>query len=98
MTEGIKNPTRYFTFKLDDYVYYLNNILNGILIVIATECQPEGPTFEDLVKLTGLGPRRIKASLKYLFDKNYIITNHQITSIKEKQGIDALKLRTYPSR
>lgn len=98
MTEKQTIPTRYFTFKLDNYVYYLDNITNGILIVIATECQPNGPTFEDIVNLTGLGPRRIKATLKYLFDKNYIITNHQIASIKEKQGIDAFKLRTFPSR
>ena len=98
MIERRGEPTRYFTFKLDDYVYYLDSITNGILIVIATEYQPEGPTFEDIVNLTGLGPRRVKASLKYLFGKDYIITNHQIASIKEKQGIDALKLRTRPSR
>lgn len=96
MTEEIRNPTRYFTFKLDDYIGFLNTELKAVLIVIGTKCQPEGPTFEDLVNLTGLGPHETKAYLKVLFNKNYIITNHQIATLKEKQGIDALKLRTYP--
>lgn len=97
MTERHGEPTRYLIFQLDDYIAYLANKNLATLRVIGTECQPHGPTFEDTCHLTGIGPRHTKAILKGLFDKNYIITNHQIARLKEKQGIDALKLRRFPS-
>lgn len=88
-------PTRYLTFKPDKYVGYLNREAASILVVIATESPPQGPTFGDLVHLTGIGPRHTKAILRYLFGKDYIITNHRIAHLSEKLGIDANKIRGY---
>ena len=98
MTEQHGEPTRYLSFKLDKYAVYLEPHLKKVLEEIMKES--EGITFEDLLMRVDykggfMGPRLLRASLKHLFDRDYIITNHQIAKLKEKYGIDAQKLRRY---
>ena len=93
--------TRYLTFKLDKFVFFMVPHLRNVLEEIANSGS-EGITFEDLLgrvcyKGGFMGPRLLRASLKHLFDHNYIITNHQIAKLREKYGIDAMQLRRYTS-
>ncbi len=95
MAERGRELTRYLTFKPDRYVAFLAPHLRNVLGWITIE--PEGITFEDLLMKASykggfMGPRLLKASLKHLFDKDYIITNHQIAKLAG-MGIDADKLR-----
>jgi len=97
MTEQRRELTRYLTFKLDKYAAYLEPHLRNVLEEIMKE--PEGITFEDLLMRVSykggfMGPKLLRASLKHLFDRNYIITNFQIAKLKEKHGIDVDVLRS----
>jgi len=99
MTERHGELTRYLTFKVDEYAAFLAPHLRSVLTEIAKE--PEGITFEDLLmrvdyKGRWMGPRLLKALLKHLFDRDYIITNHQIAHLKIEHRIDAAKLRHKP--
>ena len=71
--------------------------LRNVLREIAKE--PEGITFVDLLARVNykgrfMGPRLLRASLKHLFDRDYIITNHQIAKLSKK-GMEIDKLRRY---
>ena len=99
MTERHGELTRYLTFKLDKFVLFMAPHLRNVLEEIANS-GPEGITFEDLLARVSykggfMGPRLLRASLKHLFDRNYIITNHQIAKLREKHGIDAMRLRRF---
>lgn len=98
MTERHGEPTRYLTFKVDKYAAFLEPHLRNVLEEIAKE--PEGVTFDDLLmrasyKRGFMGPRLLKASLKHLFDRDYIITDYQVAKLQEKHGIDARRLRRF---
>lgn len=98
MTERQSIKTRYLTFKVDKYTALLAPHLRNVLGWIARE--PEGITFEDLLmrasyKRGYMGPKLLRASLKHLFDRDYIITNYQIAKLSEKTGVDISKLRRY---
>lgn len=88
--------TRYLTFKPDNHMVFLAPHLQSVFQEIARE--PEGITFEDLLmrvnyKGKWMGPRLLRASLSHLFDRDYIITNHQMAQLQNR-GIDPEKLRT----
>ena len=90
--------TRYLTFKPDSYTRFLRPHILGVYQEIAAE--PEGITFEDLLMKVSykgqyMGPKLLRASLKTLFDKDYIITNFQISSLSKKLGVDINKVRGY---
>ncbi len=96
MTERYGEPTRYLTFKLDKYTATLAPHLRNVLEEIAKE--PEGITFEDLLMRVSykegfMGPKLLRASLKHLFDRDYIITNYQIAKLSKRHGVDIQKLR-----
>ena len=98
MTERQSVKTRYLIFKVGKYAEFLAPHLRNVLEWIARE--PEGITFEDLLMKASykgryMGPKLLRASLKHLFDRNYIITNHQIAKLSEKASIDINKLRRY---
>ena len=98
MTERHGELTRYLTFKLDKYAAFLTPHIRNVLEEIAKE--PEGITFEDLLMRVSykgryMGPQLLRASLKQLFDRDYIITNHQIAKLSKTMGVDANKLRRY---
>jgi len=98
MTERQSVKTRYLIFKVDKYAEFLAPHLRNVLEWITRE--PEGITFEDLLMKASykgryMGPKLLRASLKHLFDRNYIITNHQIAKLSEKASIDINKLRRY---
>lgn len=93
MTERYGEPTRYLPFKLGEqsFLAYIHGPTLSVLKEILVK--PGGPTFKELMERTRIGPRHLKAVLKTLFDRDYIITNYQITMLKEKHGIDTQKLR-----
>ena len=92
MAEQYGEPTRYLTFKIDNkFLAYLRGPAVRVLKEILLESG--GLTFKELRERASIGPRHLKAVLKILFDRDYIITNHQITRLKEKHGIDVQKLR-----
>ena len=93
MTERQGEPTRYLSFKLDKYAVYLEPRLKKVLEEIMKES--EGITFEELTERAYIGPQHLRAVLKDLFDRDYIITNHQMTKLKEKYRIDAQELRRF---
>lgn len=98
MTERHGELTRYLTFKPDKFIKFLAPHLRNVLGEISKE--PEGITFEDLLARVNykgrfMGPKLLRASLKQLFDRDYIITNHQIAKLSKKSGIDIDKLRRF---
>jgi len=93
MTQRYGEPTRYLSFKFDKFAAYLGDDVRVVFAIILNE--PKGTTFDELRYQTKLGPRHLKAALRHLFDKDYIITNYQIASLSEKLGIDVNKIRGY---
>jgi len=81
MTEGYNEPTRYLIFRLTPYTRFLAAPASTVLGAI-TASEPRGITFEELMKHTHIGPKHLKAILKTLFDQDYIITNHSISTLK----------------
>ncbi len=97
-----KHLTRYLTFKPDkDTAYLVPHVRNVFEGIAKSQCvEPEGITFEDLLARVSykgqyMGPKLLRASLKTLFERDYIITNHQIANLSEKLNVDVNRVRGY---
>lgn len=83
--------TKYYTFKLDEYVRYLAPPVSTVLAEIAAN--PDGVTFNEITERTHVGPHQLKTVLATLYDRDYIINSTQADKIRQRVGILTERLR-----